>query len=230
MSDENLPVPPLDAEPDVVEEARDVLRRLRGIGGGTFLGLVVLLYVMASVLQFSGFFLLPFVVWGSVAFVAYEIYPLGRNASWARRVLKRWDEIRVNRAFDELGAASDPRLESAAAMAARITADPSAGDHTKGVVTLVLQRLRSALDDLRLLGLAERGPDAGPGVRPTPDLRTQLEARIAALNGALADVYRASLARDEARVRELIGNLEDLTHRLEAEADVETLLGDGATG
>lgn len=229
MSDENLPAPLPDHEPDVVEEARSALRRLRLIGGGAFLGLLVLLYAIFAVLDIVPVFMLPIVVWGFIGLVAYEIFPIGGDASWARRVLKRWDQIRVDRAFDELGAASDPRLESAAAMAARITADPAAGDHTKGVVELVMRRLRSALDDLRLLDLAERSPGSARGGGPAPDLRTQLEARIAALNGALADVYRASLARDEARVRELIGNLEDLTHRLEAEADVETLLGDGST-
>lgn len=227
MTDENLPTLPPDSDPEVVDEARRALRRLRLIGAGSFAGLVALVFALTFTTPFAPLFLIPFLVWGFVALIVYEIFPIGRNASWARRVLKRWDELRVDRAFDQLGAARDPRLESAAAMAARITADPATGDHTKGVVDLVLRRLRSALDDLRLLDLADRSPGAGGTARPDPELRIQLEARIAALTGALADVYRASLARDEARVRELVGHLEDLTHRLEAEAEVEELLESG---
>ncbi|MCG6987533.1 MAG: hypothetical protein LJF06_05085 [Gemmatimonadetes bacterium] len=227
MNDENLPALPPDSDPEVVEEARRTLGRLRLIGVGGFAGLVALAFILLAASPFAPFFLLPLLVWGFVALVIYEIFPIGRNASWARRVLKRWDELRVDRAFDQLGAARDPRLESAAAMAARITADPATGDHTKGVVALVLRRLRSAMDDLRLLDLANQSPGAGGTTRPDPELRIQLEARIAALTGALADVYRASLARDEARVRELAGHLEDLTHRLEAEAEVEGLLESG---
>ncbi len=224
---DNLPMIDSDEEPDVVLEARGVLRRLRLIGAVGLLGLVFICVSLVLLVGLSSFVLLPILFWGFIAFAAYELYPLGGDASWARRVLKRWDEARVDRAFDQIGAASDPRLESAGAMAGRIVADPAADPHTKSVVGLVTQRLRSALDDLRMLDLAEQADGPHRRARPDPELRTLLDARIAGLMGALSDVYRACLARDEARVRELVGNLEDLTHRLEAEAEIETFLEPG---
>lgn len=226
MNTDNLPNISGEEEPEVVVRARDELRRLRRIGVGGFLALVVVLIVLGFV-GFAPFFLLPIVFWGFLALLGYEFFPLGRDASWARRVLKRWEEIRVDGAFDQLGAARDPRLESAGAMAGRIMADASADSHTKDVVELVMRRLRSALDDLRMLDLAEQAGGGNRTHQPDPDLHTLLEARIAGLTGALADVYRASLARDEGRVRRLVGQLEDLTHRLEAETDLEMFLESG---
>jgi len=226
MNADDVPTVSGEEEPDVVVRARGVLHRLRLIGVGGFVGLVLVLIGLG----FSGFvplFLLPLVFWGFLAFLGYEFHPLGRDASWARHVLKRWDEVRVDTAFDRLGAARDPRLEAAGAMVSRITADPVADAHTKTVVELVMGRLRSALEDLRMLGLAEQARGRGPDRRPDPQLRTLLEARIAELTGALADVYRASLARDEGRVRQVVGQLEDLAHRLEAEADLEMFLESG---
>jgi hypothetical protein len=145
--DEDLPVVPPEQDPDVVGEAHHVLRRLRAVGAVSFVALIILLASVLLTVGLPVFFLIPIAAWAFVAFVAYEIFPLGQNASWARRVLKRWDDVRVDRAFDQIGAASDPRLEAAGAMAARIAADPAADRHTKSGVELVIRLSPGDFDD-----------------------------------------------------------------------------------
>ena len=214
----------MNREPDVVVEARRALRRARIVGGSAIVGVFLALGAVLALTLDTPLLALGLINWGVLLLVGYEIYPVGRDASWARRVLKRWDELRSDRAFEELAAAPDPRMRSARAMAARIVADASADSQTRAIVEAVLDDLHSALSDVRTLEQARVAAGDPADEASDPELRTALDAGIARLTGSLAEAYRAVVASDSMALRDTLLRMEDITRRVEADAEVRALL------
>lgn len=229
MTDEDreLGLEPIDEAQDlprVVEEAHEVLSAYgwQIVGTGA---VAVLAWVVVGV---SGAWL-P-VEWLLVALVALLLVflvPLTREPRLARDVLRRWDDLRVERALESSGLSTDPRLEVAESMADRIMRHPSVDDRTRSATRAMVLRLRRLLHDLRRVGhltrtqLADERLEAS---RSISDLQDQLDARVGDILGRLAQLHRTVVLRDSASLDRVLTAIEDLAREMEAEREVERLL------
>lgn len=218
-----------DGSPDrprVVEEADEILStytwQIVGVGvAGTmaWAGAAIL----ATPLPLSWLLLLVALL--TILYLA----PVTREPRLARDVLRRWDELRVERALERSGITGDPRLEVAEAMAERVLRHPSVDDRVRSTTRAIVRRLQAQLDDLRRVEwLARSGTalDARSRARSISDLQDLLDARVANLIGELAELHRTVVLRDAAALERAVDSVEDLLRELEAEREVERLLAD----
>ena len=210
--------------PHVVEEAYDVLSaytwKLVATGGAA-----ILVWIG------SGFFGLdvPFLLLVPllVALVLLFFAPVTREPRLARDVLRRWDQLRVDRALASSGVAGDPRPEVAESMAERVLRHPSVDQRIRNAANALLTRLRRLLRDLgrvEYLTHARVTLDQGDVSRSISDLQDLLDARIAEILGQIAELHRTVVLRDAASMDRVVRGVEDLVRELEAENEVERLL------
>ena len=165
--------------------------------------------------------------------VVLYFFPITRELRLARDALRRWDQLRVERALQSSGVSSDPRLEVAESMADRVLRHPSADQRIREATNALLRRLQRLLRDLgriEYLTHARMTMDQGDAARSISDLQDLLDARVAEVLGQIAVLHRTVVLRDEAALEGVVTALEDLVRELEAEQDVERLLSDAERG
>jgi hypothetical protein len=198
-------IEPRDPEPPpAVEEAEATLQSYRVRLGASWFGGMVASLVTAS--QFLGLYpaeTLPWLLAPTAVIGALLVHPLGRRVGMARRILRRWEEIRTDRVLRP-PPREDPRVRAARMMADRIVADPASSVDMEDVVDFT--------------------SGASPAVASAADLRTDLEVRIARLLSGLAELHRALVVREAVSVRAGISDLRDLLAQLQAENEVELML------
>jgi hypothetical protein len=210
--------------PRVVDEADEVLAtygwQLTGVGAAAIL-------VWAA----TGYFelnLSPFWVVG-VILILLMLYavPVTREPRLARDVLRRWDDLRVERALESSGIYDDPRLEVAEAMADRVIRHPSVDARTRSATRAMMAKLKLVLRDLRrvsYLAEAKAALDERSATRSISDLQDLLDARAAEILGQITELHRTVVLRDAVSLERVVGNVEDLLREIEAEREVERLL------
>jgi len=210
--------------PRVVDEADEVLAvygwQLTGIGAAS-----ILAWAAASYFELS---LSPFWVVG-VILILLMLYavPLTREPRLAKDVLRRWDNLRVERALESSGVYDDPRLEVAEAMADRVIRHPSVDTRTRNATRAMIAKLKLILRDLKrvsYLAEAKTALDEGRATRSISDLHDLLDARAAEILGQIAELHRTVVLRDAVSLERAVGNVEDLLLEMEAEREVERLL------
>ncbi|MCG6958160.1 MAG: hypothetical protein LJF04_19395 [Gemmatimonadetes bacterium] len=220
-----LPEQPPD-RPRVVEEAHEVLATYGWelVGSGT---LGTLVWAAAT---WRGLAALP--VWWLVAFLAALVFlyffPVTRAPKLAREVLRRWDELRVQRALERSGISEDPRLEVAEAMAHRIVRHPAVTQDVRRTAEELVERLQILLTDLRRVEWLARSMtmDDDRRTRSISDLQDVLDARVASILAQLAELHRTVVLRDAAATERALASVQELLADLEAETEVERLLAD----
>lgn len=224
---EEFGLTPADEVPDrprVVEEAHEVLHAYAGqlAGAGGFAALAWLI-LGAYDLWLSPLWLLLIV---GVLLLLY-LAPVTREPRLSREVLRRWDELRVERALESSGISTDPRLEVAESMADRVMRHPSVDERTRAATRAMVLRLRRLLHDLRRVSYLTRTQVADPKIemsRSISDLQDLLDARVADILGKLAQLHRTVVLRDTTALERVVSGVEDLVRELEAEHEVERLL------
>lgn len=210
--------------PRVVDEADEVLSaygwQLTGVGAAS-----ILVWAAASYFELS---VSPFWVVG-VVLILLMLYavPLTREPRLAKDVLRRWDNLRVERALESSGVYDDPRLEVAEAMADRVIRHPSVDTRTRNATRAMIAKLKLILRDLKRVGYlaeAKTALDEGRTTRSISDLHDLLDARAAEILGQIAELHRTVVLRDAVSLERAVGNVEDLLREMEAEREVERLL------
>jgi len=210
--------------PRVVDEADEVLStygwQLTGIGAAA-----IVLWAATSYFELS---LSPFWVVG-VILILLMLYavPVTREPRLARDVLRRWDDLRVERALESSGIYDDPRLEVAEAMADRVVRHPSVDGRTRSATRAMIAKLKLVLRDLRrvsYLAEAKTALDEGSATRSISDLQDLLDARVAEILGQIAELHRTVVLRDAVSLERAVSSVEELLRELEAEREVERLL------
>lgn len=223
-----LPDEPPD-RPRVVDEADEVLAGYgRQLGGTAALATVAWI---ASVWMGMSISVIPLLVVLLVLFFLYRA-PVTREPKLAREVLRRWDELRVQRALESSGASDDARLEVADAMARRIVRHPTVSPMVRQTAEALVARLRLLLSDLRRiewLGRTTPFEESG-GLRSVSDLQDVLDARVASILAQLAELHRTVVLRDAAATERAMASVRELLATLEAEDEVERLLADAERG
>lgn len=111
--DQELGLEPVDERQDlprVVEEAHEVLAGY----GWQVLGLGVGAAALWGALFAAGlFFPIQWLLMVLVALGVVYFFPVSREPRLAKDVIRRWDHLRVDRALESSGLATDPRLEVA---------------------------------------------------------------------------------------------------------------------
>jgi hypothetical protein len=219
-----LPEQPPD-RPRVVEEAHEVL----GTYGWELVGSGTLATLVWAAAAWRG---LALPVWWLVAFVAALVFlyffPVTRAPKLAREVLRRWDELRVQRALERSGVSEDPRLEVAEAMAHRIVRHPAVTADVRRTAEELVERLQILLTDLRRVEWLARSMtmDDDRRTRSISDLQDVLDARVASILAQLAELHRTVVLRDAAATERALASVQELLADLEAETEVERLLAD----
>lgn len=214
-----------DPEPPVaVEEAEEEFANYRvRVGLAWLVATATSLVVGTQVFDTYWTEVLAYLLPVSFGAAGIIVYPLGKGIGRARRILRRWEEIRTERALMAPPHA-DPRVRAAEMLAERIREHPRSGHETLELVRRLVYELESAVADLSAVEAAHRARDK---TTDAPDPRTDLELRIARLLSGLGELHHALVLRDDVRVRAEMGELQDLLGRLHAESDVEALLGRG---
>jgi hypothetical protein len=209
--------------PPVVEEAGEVLasygRQLAASAGTAAVVWLGCVWLGTPVPP------LALVLFLAVLILLY-ISPVTRQPRLAREVLRRWDEMRVQRALDRSGVSDDPRLEVAEAMAHRITRHPAVLPDVSQAAEMLANRLRLSLSDLRCIEQLGQAafPDDSRGARSVSDVQDTLDARVAGMVAQLAELHRAVVLRDAAGAERVLTRVRELLEALEAEEEVERLI------
>ncbi|MGD8359868.1 MAG: hypothetical protein PVJ04_00445 [Gemmatimonadota bacterium] len=210
--------------PRVVDEADEVLTTYgwQLTGGGA---VAILLWAATGYFEMN---LSPFWVVGVILILLMlYVVPVTREPRLARDVLRRWDDLRVERALESSGVYDDPRLEVAEAMADRVIRHPSVDARTRSATRAMIAKLKLVLRDLRrvsYLAEAKTALDERSATRSISDLQDLLDARMAEILGQIAELHRTVVLRDAVSLERAVGNVEDLLRELEAEREVERLL------
>ena len=219
-----MPAEPPD-RPRVVEEAHEVLTtygwQVTGTGAAA-----IAAWVAAGWMDYSAPFswLLAFL---AVVVLIY-LAPVTRAPKLAREVIRRWDELRVDRALEESGATSDPRLAVAESMAHRIVRHPTVSTDVRQTAEALVHRLQTLLADLRRIEwlVQSTSLDRSGAQRSFSDLQDVLDARAANVVAQLAELHRTVVLRDAAAIERAVASVRDLLASLEAEDEVERLLSE----
>lgn len=211
--------------PGVVEEADEVLAaygwQLVATGAaGTAAWLVSTLYMGMAVP-------LPWLVLFLVVLVLLYTWPMAREPRLAREVIRRWDDLRVERALEAAGVGDDPRLEVARSMAERVLRHPSVEERVRATTRALVTRLEVVLKDLRRVEWLMEGPSRPADrhrTRSISDLLDVLDARVASILGQITEIHRTVVLRDALALERALDSVDDLLRDLEAEQEVERLL------
>jgi hypothetical protein len=219
----------LPDRPRVVDEAEEVLAAY-GWQVGTAAALATVVWI-GSVWIGTPLPLLALVAVLVVLVILYRA-PVTRAPKLAREVLRRWDELRVQRALESSGASDDPRLEVADAMARRIVRHPTVSPTVRQTADALVDRLRLLLSDLRRIEWLARTTSfqESRGMRSISDLQDVLDARAASILAQLAELHRTVVLRDAAATERAVASVRELLATLEAEDEVERLLADAERG
>lgn len=225
-----VPGPEVPDRPGVVEEADEVLTayawQLAGTAAVAIVGWIALAAYAGAIVPLS--WLLLFLAFLLLLYVS----PVSREPKLAKEVIRRWDELRVERALQEGGIADDPRREVARSMAERVLRHPSVDDRVRDTTRALVRRLEVLLKDLRRVEWLAEAPSAGEDrarSRSISDLVDILDARVASVLGQIAEIHRTVVLRDAIALERALDSVDDLLHRLEAEREVDRLLA-GAEG
>lgn len=212
--------------PRVVDEAHEVL--------GSYhlqLGAAAVAAVVVWVVAIQADYAIPapwlLVVLATLLVLAFR--PVTREPRLAQDVLRRWDDLRVDRALASSGVYADPRIEVAEGMADRIIRHPTSDARTRAAAGAMIRRLRRLLEDLRrtsYLTKVQLAQDRHELSRSTSDLQDLLDARVAEILGQLARLHRTVVLRDTSALERVLSDVEELVRELEAEREVERLLSD----
>jgi len=223
-----LPEEPPD-RPRVVDEADEVLATY-GWQLGATAALATVVWIASVWLRMP----IPLIALLAVLLVLLILYraPVTRAPKLAREVLRRWDELRVERALESSGASDDPRLEVADAMARRIIRHPTVSPTVRQTAEALVARLRLLLSDLRRIEWLSRTTSFGEsrGMRSISDLQDVLDARVASILAQLAELHRTVVLRDAVATEAAVASVRELLATLEAEDEVERLLADAERG
>jgi hypothetical protein len=216
--------------PRVVDEAHEVLTTYTWQLAGAA-GLSVVAWIGSGFLglAISPLWLLPLLAVLALLFLV----PVSREPRLARDVIRRWDQLRVERALESSGISGDPRLEVAESMADRIVRHPSVDHRTRDATAAMLTRLRRLLRDLarvEYLAHARVTMDQSERTRSISDLQDILDARATEVLGRIAQLHGAVVLRDTASLEQVVTGVEELVRSLEAEEEVERLLTDAERG
>jgi len=218
------PVEDARDQPRVVDEADEVLGAYYAQLGGS--GAVAIL--AWAVAEMSGFGVsLLWLVAALLIPVLLFFVPVTREPRLSREVLRRWDQLRVDRALGAAGVSTDPRLEVAESMADRVIRHPSVDERTREVTKAMVVRLKRLLHDLSRIGYlthAQAAHDRHEENRSISDLHDLLDARVADVLSQLAQLHRTVVLRDTASLEGVVAGVEDLVRTLEAEQEVDRLL------
>lgn len=224
---EATPVPPTEpaAPPYAVAEARAIWARFRkrmGRAGTVFGGALAIATLATEPISWS----LSALGLAGVA-LAYH-FPLSRRVRRARALLRGWESAQLLQGVQPQAPAGpaglDPRLAAADAVIARLVEHAGADRRIVAFAEEVRRQLARVLTDARAVeqlgdALSPAGAEARLG-----SLRAQVNERIDRLMGAVADVYQAVLARDDAMLSAVLGQGEDALRQLQAREEVERLL------
>lgn len=211
--------------PRVVDEAEEVLTsygwQLGGTGAVTLAAWSLAVWVGEPI---QLVWLLA--VLGVLAFL--YLMPVARAPRLAREVLRRWDELRVQRALESGGISDDPRLEVADAMVQRIVRHPTVPVSVRQTAEALVSRLQTLLTDLRRVEWLARTTSisGSPRIASVSDLESVLDTRVASILAQLAELHRTVVLRDAEAIERAAGNVRQLLMDLEAEEEVERLLAD----
>ncbi|MGH7500823.1 MAG: hypothetical protein ACREL7_03615 [Longimicrobiales bacterium] len=216
------PMKPRDPDPpEAVEEAESTIHSYRVRLSAFWFGGMAASLVTAT--QWLGLYpaeILPWLIAPSAVAGSLLIHPLGRQVGRARRILRRWEEIRTDRVLQP-PAREDPRVRAGRMLAGRIIEHPSATAETEDVVTRILAQLEAAVADMGVLEITRQ---AGEPSTPVVEVTTDLEVRIARLLSGLGELHRALVVRESSLVQAEINELRDLLNQVHAETEVELLL------
>lgn len=220
-----VPGPERPERPGVVEEADEVLAtygwQLVGAGAaGAAAWVVSTLYVGLSLP-------LPWLVLYLIVLVILYTWPMAREPRLAREVIRRWDDLRVERALETAGLGDDPRLEVARSMAERVLRHPSVEERVRATIRALVNRLEVVLKDLRRVEWLMEGPSRPADrhrTRSISDLMDVLDARVASILGQIAEIHRTVVLRDALALERALDSVDDLLRDLEAEQEVDRLL------
>ena len=218
--------------PQSVQEARAVMARVRKImrrlgfvfGGGAIIG-VGFIEPITFVSSLSAL---------TVLGLAYYRFPPSRKVRRARAALRGWEQLEALRGPQSQSAlptgpdaAADPRLEATDAVLARIAMHSGADLRPPQFGREVRQQLARVLEDTRAVELLRQAHGSAPSGEAATRLaavRGQLDDRIERLVGALAEVYQAVLAHDDATLDAVLARGEEALRQLRAREEVEKLL------
>jgi hypothetical protein len=217
-------------KPPPVEEAEKALRRWGlGLAGTGAAGTVA--YWLA-LLQLEVYFPLQWWIIFLVALVGLFFFPPNRGPRFSREILRRWDDLQIQRALENGGASPDPKVRVAEQMARRVTGHPSADPSVRRVATDLLEAIRRTAQDRRTIQLLQRSGawDANDDTpeRTLSDVLDYISSREGELLASLERLHRAVVQRDAAAAQEVGTEAQGLLAQLEAEEEVERLLrGEG---
>lgn len=212
--------------PRVVDEAYEVMGSWSQTLIMSGLGATILWMMVGSLTLIT----LP--IWGlPIVFLLLAmlyLWPVSREPRLARDVLRKWDDLRVDRALGSAGIYDDPRLEVAEAMADRVLRHPSVEEGARERARLLVRRLKLLLSDLRRVEwLVQTGSSAlSPTGRSVSDLQDVLDARVAGILGQLTEIHRTVVMRDADALGRALASVDDLLRELEAEREVDRLLSE----
>lgn len=220
----DVPATPPD-RPRVVDEAYEVL----GTYGWQLFGAAAVgVFVWGLALSLDAVLPLAWLAFYLIGLAFLFFSPVTREARLARDVLRRWDDLRVQRALRASGVRQDPRFEVAEAMADRIVRHPDVDVDIRSVCKALLERLGLLLTDLRRLEWLGKAValDEGSRTRSISDLQDVLEARVGSVISEIAELHRTVVLRDAVATRRALESVEELLRELEAEREVEELLAE----
>lgn len=212
--------------PRVVDEAYEVMASWSQTLMMSALGATVLWFMVSTVTLIT----LP--MWGlPIVYVVLGLLyllPPSREPRLALDVLRKWDDLRVDRALGSAGIYDDPRLEVAEAMADRVLRHPSVEEGARERARMLVRRLKLVLSDLRRVEwLVQTGSSSlSPSGRSISDLQDTLDVRVAGILGQLTEIHRTVVMRDADALGRALASVDDLLRELEAEREVDRLLSE----
>lgn len=217
----------LNDKPVPVEQAERALRRWGLALAGT--GAAGSVAYWFALLQLGVFFPIQWWIIFLVALVALFFFPPNRGPRFSREVLRRWDDLQIDRALEEGGASPDPEVRVAEQMARRVTGHPAVDGAVAQVAADLLGAIRRTAQDRRTIQLLQRsgaweGQD-DTGERTLSDVLDYVAGREGELLASLEGLHRAVVRRDAVAAREVGTQAQDLLARLEAEEEIDRLLG-----
>jgi hypothetical protein len=234
MSDDKESLVPAEVgipaeKPLAVEEAEKALRRWGLALAGT--GVAGSIAYWFALLQMGVFFPLQWWLAFIVALVALFFFPPNRGPRNSRELLRRWDDLKIQRALEEGGASPDPKVRVAEEMARRVSGHPTADNPVKQAAADLLLAIRRTAQDRRTIQLLQRsgawdGHDDTPE-RTLSDVLDFISGREGELLASLERLHRAVVQRDAAAAEEIGTEARGLLTQLEAEEEVEKLLRGG---
>jgi hypothetical protein len=151
------------------------------------------------------------------------IFPPGARTRWARRVLHRWETLRLDEALPLPVGDRDPRLRAAEAIAERIQAHPLIDSDSSQAVSHLMARVRIAVHDLGSLDLLEEGSGAREELART---RSSIEEQLSCSLRDLDELYHALHRHKGPGTGSLQVEVRNVLARVAAAAEVEVLAPD----